>query len=341
VRDSTGIGIVGAELTVEGARSVATTDERGAFRLGSVPSGTVMVHARRLGYRPATVEAVVEPGATRTLTVTIGRLVPELSAVIVRGARRQPTGEYGGFYDRLGNGFGYFITRDQIERRNPSQTTDMMRSVPGVRLISTRYVQRAIRLRSANANCPPQYWMDGIRLGEEYDMDFLDPASVEGIEVYSMASVPARFMVGPERRICGTIVMWTRHGERRPRTKQVTAAELSTMVASLSIYTADQVDSTAHLDTAGPIKPVYPDSLYRAHVPGETLVEFVVDATGDVEMETFGVVSSTHPLFAESVRRALYDAEFVPARLGGRRVRQLVQQPYHFVLADSAKARRP
>jgi TonB family protein len=283
------------------------------------------------------VEALVEPGETRSLAITIDRLVPELSAVVVKGTRRQPTGEFGGFYDRVGNGFGYFVTRDQIERRNPSNVTDLMRSVPGVRLISTRYVQRAVRLRNANANCPPQFWMDGIRLGEEYDMDFLDPASVEGIEVYSMASVPARFMVGPERRICGTIVMWTRQGERRPRTKQVTAAELSSMVASLSIYTADQVDSTAHPDSVGPIKPVYPDSLFRAHVPGETLVEFVVDASGDVEMETFGVVSSTHPLFSEAVRKALYDATFVPAKRDGHKVRQLVQQPYHFVLADSAQ----
>ena len=30
-----------------------------------------------------------------------------------------------------------------------------------------------------------------------------------------------------------------------------------------------------------------------------------------------------------------YDAAFVPAILRGRRVRQLVQQPYHFVLVDS------
>jgi TonB family protein len=300
----------------------------------------VSVHARRLGYRPVTVDALVEPGATRSLTITIARLAQELSAIVVRGTRRQPTGEYGGFYDRLDNGFGYFITRDQIERRNPTQVTDMMRSVPGVRLMPTRYVQRAVRLRNAGVNCPPQFWMDGIRLGEEYDMDFLDPASVEGIEVYSMASVPARFMVGPDRRICGTIVVWTRHGERRPRTKQVTTAELTSMVASLSIYTADQVDSAAHPDTAGLVKPVYPDSLFRAHLTGETLVEFVVDASGDVEMETFGVVSSTHPMFSEAVRRALYDAAFVPAKLGGRKVRQLVQQPFHFVLADTATTRR-
>jgi TonB family protein len=339
VRDSTGAGIAGAELTVAGA-GTTFTDETGIFRITAVPSGTVSVRARRLGFRPATLEVVLEPGATDTLSITIARLAQHLSAVVVRGARRRPSGDFGGFYDRRDRGFGHFIAREQIERQHPTQVTDVIRMVPGVRLVPTRLISDAVRLRGAGMNCPPQFWIDGTRLGEEFNMDFLEPSAVEGIEIYSAATVPPQFMAGPDRRTCGTIVVWTRRGERRQRAKRVTTAELAAMVASTTVYTADQVDSAVRADASEPVRPIYPDSLFRARVAGETVVEFVVDTTGAVETETFGVVSSTHPLFTESVRRALRDAEFFPAILRGRKVRQVVQQPFRFVLSDSAATKR-
>jgi hypothetical protein len=50
-----------------------------------------------------------------------------------------------------------------------------------------------------------------------------------------------------------------------------------------------------------------------------------------VETETFGIVSTTHPQLTEAVRQAVLDSRFHPAVLGGRRVRQVVQQPFEFV----------
>lgn len=43
-------------------------------------------------------------------------------------------------------------------------------------------------------------------------------------------------------------------------------------------------------------------------------------------------MKSTHDLFTQSVQAALPDMRFVPAMLGGKLVRQLVQVPFHFVL---------
>ena len=341
VRDSTGAGIAGAELSVEGSSATATSNEQGLFRLTGLPGGTLSVRARRLGFRPATVEVVVEPGATRSLGITIGRVAQQLSPVVVRGARRRGTGEFGGFYERRSDGFGHFITRAQIELRHPTEVTDMLRQVPGVRLVSTRMIGYAVRIRGAPGNCPPQFFMDGLRLGAgEFDINSLDPASVEGIEIYTTANVPAQFMSSPFVHTCGTVVIWTRRGERRQREKTVTSAELASMVDSLTVYRADQVDTAVRADSKEPIRPIYPDSLYRARVAGETVVEFVVDTTGSVETKTFGVVSSTHELFTNAVRRALDDAEFFPAILRGRKVRQLVQQPFRFVLSDSSATRK-
>jgi TonB family protein len=65
-------------------------------------------------------------------------------------------------------------------------------------------------------------------------------------------------------------------------------------------------------------------------VRGTVLAEFVVDAEGKVEGDTFGVISSTHPLFTAAVRSTIGKAVFTPALRGGKPVRQLVHQPFEF-----------
>jgi protein TonB len=79
--------------------------------------------------------------------------------------------------------------------------------------------------------------------------------------------------------------------------------------------------------------PVYPDILRRAGVEGEALVSFVVDTSGRVDLASFKLVRATHDLFAAAVRSALPRMRFIPAELGERKVRQLVQQPFTFTIA--------
>lgn len=78
--------------------------------------------------------------------------------------------------------------------------------------------------------------------------------------------------------------------------------------------------------------PRYPDMLRSANVEGEVLIQFVVDTTGRVEMSSFKVLKSSHDLFTNAVRQALGGMRFYPAEIGGRRVKQLVQQPFNFTL---------
>jgi hypothetical protein len=56
-------------------------------------------------------------------------------------------------------------------------------------------------------------------------------------------------------------------------------------------------------------------------------------------METFNIVTATHPAFGESVRRAVKDQRYRPALRKGNVVQQVVQQPFSFI-PDSATTRR-
>jgi protein TonB len=82
----------------------------------------------------------------------------------------------------------------------------------------------------------------------------------------------------------------------------------------------------------GSVGPTYPDMLKQAGIEGQVLASFVVDTSGRAEMSTFKVITSTHEQFTQAVRRALPQMRFLPAEVGGRKVKQLVQQPFGFTI---------
>jgi protein TonB len=106
--------------------------------------------------------------------------------------------------------------------------------------------------------------------------------------------------------------------------------DLERLVGSLGVFTVDQVDAKAELAVSSP-SVRYPEQLFAEGVGGSVVAEFIVDTTGRVEEGTFGIVSSTNPLFSAAVREAVESATYTPATRHGLRVRQLIQQPFSFV----------
>jgi TonB family protein len=335
VRDSSGAGIGGAEITIAGTGLRAHTNAQGEFRLTNVPAGTVTVGVRRLGFVPTVGSIEVGPNEAATMSIIVVPLAQALATVVVRGDRR--FAEYGrlaGFYQRRSRSSGgHFITREQIDQRNPSQVTDLFRSVPGARIYSSTF-SNVVRFRGMR--CAPLVWLDGFpATAGEFDLDALDPYIIEGIEVYlGIATVPPEFRWVRGGGSCGAIVIWTGFEERRRKARRAAAppAELTKQVEDRLLFTADQVDEVARADSAAAINPAYPDSLFKERITGQVLVEFVVDTAGLVVLESISAISASHPLFIDAVRHSLSSAHFHPATLNGRHVRQLVQLPVKFEL---------
>ncbi len=82
----------------------------------------------------------------------------------------------------------------------------------------------------------------------------------------------------------------------------------------------------------GSTAPRYPEILKSAGVEGEVLAQFVVDTTGRAENGSFKVLKTSHELFALAVKNALPGMRFLPAEVGGKKVKQLVQQPFVFAI---------
>jgi periplasmic protein TonB len=83
----------------------------------------------------------------------------------------------------------------------------------------------------------------------------------------------------------------------------------------------------------GSVQPRYPDMLRQAGVEGEVLAQFVVDTTGKAEGGSLKILKSSHDMFVQSVKNALPQMKFIPAEVGGKKVKQLVQQPFTFSIS--------
>lgn len=97
-------------------------------------------------------------------------------------------------------------------------------------------------------------------------------------------------------------------------------------------YRADQVERQVAL-VPGSAPPRYPELLRSSGVEGQVVAVFVVDEAGRAEGDSIRFVHSDNSLFEDAVKQALGRMRFVPAELGGRKVRQLVQMPFLFKLA--------
>lgn len=329
VRDSMGQAIAGAEVGIASAQIRTRTDQRGAFRLAYVPSGTSTVQVRRLGFRMTTVVVAVTPDSVASVDFQLQSVGATLSTIVVKDRRGRHTGRLAGFYERLeSHTSGTFITRARIEEGDPRNLTTVLQRVPGIEIV------RGGRVRMRGRTCAPLVWIDGVAMpAGEVDVSSFPPTSIEGIELYLSASgAPLRYQATVDRARCGTILLWSRgpDTELRRRPAVASAAELEQRYADRTVFTVAEVDVPARPDSAAPFAVVYPPELFADDVRGSVVAEFVVDSGGRAEEGTFGLVHSSHPLFARAVQDAMRKAVFHPALLGGRRVAQIVQIPIRF-----------
>jgi protein TonB len=82
----------------------------------------------------------------------------------------------------------------------------------------------------------------------------------------------------------------------------------------------------------GTASPRYPEVLRSSGVEGEVQAQFVVGEEGRADPSTLKILKSSNDLFSSAVRNALPNMRFYAAEVGGKKVKQLVQQTFQFRL---------
>jgi len=102
-------------------------------------------------------------------------------------------------------------------------------------------------------------------------------------------------------------------------------------VGANGIHEPHQVEQVVRPRSGNP-SPEYPRALRSAGVEGDVLVRFIVDTLGRVEPRSVEIREYTHTRFADAVREWLRRTRYDAATIGGRPVRQLVEQRVGFTL---------
>ena len=214
VVDSTGAAVPAVEVRVTETGRRTRSAEDGRFELSGLPSGTIHVIARRIGFAPADFTLTLDPGEQRDVTIALVPFSVRLDEVKVLSPRAQQL--YADFEKRRASEMGRFMTSEEIEKRDVRLPSDLFRGIPGLRVINdgdNNVVIESSR-ESTQKSCPMRFFLNGVSFplnGVPLDA-YLDAAVIAAIEVYrGLSTVPSEF-AGEESR-CGVIVIWTKAGK--------------------------------------------------------------------------------------------------------------------------------
>ena len=211
VRDSAGAPIRDVQVRL-GSGPRAITNEKGGFAFASLGPGVTMVSVRRLGFAPDSISIILRAGRVDSLVLVMATMATALPGVTVEDeADARSHRILAGFWERRSRGFGNFLTRQEIDKRDAHDFVDLTRMIPSVRAVTING-RRTLRFNGSiqPRDCLPQYVVDGMRI-EQGSPDEFTPSDIEAIEFYSgPATTPPQFTNRAFTHTCGVIVIWTR-----------------------------------------------------------------------------------------------------------------------------------
>lgn len=222
VSDTAMRGVGFAEVLIVRTDIRLQTNSQGRFRFYDVPPGQYLLIVRRIGFRPISSIIQVNARDTLRLSFVMEPAVRVLDSVIVLD--RQLTPKMAAFEERRRQGFGFFLTESEIEKRNLPVAADYLRLAPSISLAPSPNASGISELVAISKReggsifgdgagaCALQIVLDGIPMPPRFPLELLPtPKEIAGIEVYDgPATVPPQFN-GLDRR-CGMVLVWTKDG---------------------------------------------------------------------------------------------------------------------------------
>ncbi len=216
-------------LTVDG-RVVVTGESGfdGSFLLKAPRPGDYLVHVEHLtAYDMVDGPIRLDSAGVAVVAFQVVPRAYALEEITVEVERRSLPLARSGYYDRERMGLGHFVGPEDLERRPAIFTTDLLRMMPGVRVLTqngiaggiSRYPVMSYAMRSnlVGGMCYPRVYVNGAvmeRGGSTPPFSSFDnlvsPSELGAMEVYSSpAEMPAQYA---GLTACGVILIWTKQG---------------------------------------------------------------------------------------------------------------------------------
>ena len=218
VSDTNLAPIRGAFVSILSSKIRVGTGPNGRFRITRVPPGPYLVIVKRAGYHP--VSSVVEVPSTDTVRLSYTLTESAITLAPMVATEKEVSARMRDFESRKRFGLGEFMTREEIEKRNPVFATELFRKFGTINVgpsHSTSVAEYfALSKREGGTvglgACPMTVYLDQVPLPTPFNLDLLPPPKdLAGIEVYAgSATIPPQF--NGYNRGCGVILVWTKDG---------------------------------------------------------------------------------------------------------------------------------
>jgi hypothetical protein len=236
--------VPGAELRLQGLDRTSRADSAGAFSLPVLIGAELVVVVRAVGFAEdsAAVSVPSDAGAMHLFVLHPLRAgAQELPEARVSAAPAVP-GIMREFYERQRQGIGSFFDRATLEKFSTRRTGDIIQATAGGVVVRSFGQSAAVSVsrraegggpsfsqktastlnpvdlaRGAAVACYSDVYLDGTLVyaygrtppDPLYDVNALEPSSIEGIEVYaSAAQAPVKY--NRTSAGCGIVLIWTR-----------------------------------------------------------------------------------------------------------------------------------
>lgn len=195
------------QLQRRGDPAVVSTDSLGRYRFSAVPIGTQVLEVRRVGYLPRQLTIQVRPGDNRAPEL---HLTPVTTLDSIRVVAQRP--RYREFERRAKvASFGRFLRAEDIAKKRPLLTSDLLRQMPGFRVVRTSTSDLDVGIvatsgpvsLSNNITCNVKIIIDGV---PNQKINWIEPYSIGAMEIYPGTNTGPVQYQSP----CGTILIWTK-----------------------------------------------------------------------------------------------------------------------------------
>jgi hypothetical protein len=163
VRAADGRPVAGATVRF-GTLAAVTTDAQGRFRVRGVSPGEheVTVTHASLGTRTVRLAVPANAGDLELRAAGGQSLAASLQRVVqiagIQAQARKIALDISGFYERQHRGIGHFLTERELSRNPAGRLTNVLRSVPGVRIV--RYIPGSGSRMDDNGSTPSALGVD-------------------------------------------------------------------------------------------------------------------------------------------------------------------------------------
>lgn len=225
LEDATGSPIGGVVITVLEPSGTAIgstqTSPTGDFLLSLPRGGQIVLHVQHIAFQSLLSDTLrLESNEVIQFEIRLAQNVLPLEPIVVVS---RSTSDVQEFRDRQENraGTARFITREQIDHYRGSRVTDLLRTIPGIRIVpvaseggtANRYFVAMTNNAAAVGGCNPTIYVDGMEVYQDVYVgldDLISVQDLEGVEVYTWTSAPPALR---PRGQCGVIAFWTRSSE--------------------------------------------------------------------------------------------------------------------------------